>query len=95
MKQTKRLEKLLKEYSGGLKRFNAEELNEASYTYAVRKLLEENKALLTQKQSEELEKLDNQAVSLWEKLKGKQEKGLFYLELLVKDFASKSTKIAV
>ena len=85
----------MKEYSGGLKRFNAEELNEASYTYAVRKLLEENKALLTQKQSEELEKLDNQAVSLWEKLKGEQEKGLFYLELLVKDFASKSTKIAV
>ena len=85
----------MKEYSGGLKNFDVEELNEASYTYAVRKVLEKNKALLSQRQLEELEELDNQAVSLWEKLKGKQGKGLFYLELLVKDFVFKSTKTAV
>jgi hypothetical protein len=95
MKRTKKLEKLLKEYSGGLKNFDVEELNEASYTYAVRKVLEENKTLLSQTQSRELEELDNQAISLWKKLKEKRGKGLFYLELLVKDFVLKSTKTTV
>ncbi len=92
MKQTKKLEKLLKEYLGGLKNFEAEELNEASYTYAVRKVLEENRELLSPVQLHELEEADNQAINLWERLKGKQGKGLFYLKLLIKNFIQKSAK---
>ena len=94
MKQTRKLEKLLKEYIGGLKSFDADELNEASYTYAVRKILEENKKLLSQVQLNELKKADNQAVSLWKNFKEKQKDGLLYLELIVKNFIFNSSKVS-
>ncbi|WP_293442566.1 hypothetical protein [Persephonella sp.] len=71
MYTVKQLKKLLKNYGIGLKYFSPDEdyWNDASVTYAERKVLEENKHLLSKKDLELLKKYDLQAIELYEKYK--------------------------
>ncbi|WP_456465349.1 hypothetical protein [Persephonella sp.] len=71
MYTAKQLKKLLKNYGIGLDFFNPDEdyWNDASVTYAERRILEENKYLLSEEDLELLRKYDLKAIELYEKYK--------------------------
>ncbi|WP_293447907.1 hypothetical protein [Persephonella sp.] len=71
MYTVKQLKKLLKEYGIGLDFFNPDEdyWNDASVIYSERRILEENKHLLSEKDLELLKKYDLKAIEIYEKYK--------------------------
>jgi len=67
----KQLKKLLRNYGIGLDYFSPDEdyWNDASITYTERKILEENKQLLSKEDLELLKEYDLKAIELYEKYK--------------------------
>ncbi len=89
-----KLRELLKEYSIGLKYFKPSEEDDAALLYAVRENLEQIKNELSSEELKKLAEADDQALKLWERYKYEKGDGVFYLELLVKNFVLKPVKTA-
>ena len=82
----------MKEYSVGLKYFRPDEEDDAAFLYAVRECLEEKKSKLTSDEIQQLIEADDFARELLRKYKESRKEGIFYLELLVKNFAPEPAK---
>ena len=91
----RKLEKLLNNYEVELEFFRPEDVDDACLLYSYRKILAENESKLSPKEKEKLEQLDRQALNLLKKLKGEKGEGLFYLELLVKEFIKQPVETSI
>ena len=84
----------MKEYSIGLKYFRPDEEDYAAFLYVVRERLEEKKSELTPDELQQLIEADNLARELLRKYRKSHKESVFYLKLLVKNFALEPARTA-